>query len=103
MNVCWGIRILRNKTEHRSAGVELNAAIDGVGLAAMPSRPSGGSRRRLLETPVTEERNRKTNDHRVLPRTAKKNPFFTANYGFNPKGTDRWRRIDDDWFATSRF
>jgi len=36
---------------------------------------------------------------RVLPANAKANPFFASHYGFGPKDSNRWRRIDHDWLA----
>ena len=37
--------------------------------------------------------------YRVLPRTAKRNPFFVSQYGFDDERESSWRRIDDDWLA----
>lgn len=37
--------------------------------------------------------------YRVLPRTARRNPFFRSHYGFEEKDASSWRRIDTDWLA----
>lgn len=37
--------------------------------------------------------------YRILPETAKENPFFNDYYGFNDIEEDSWRRIDYDWLS----
>ncbi|MGH9361872.1 MAG: hypothetical protein ACRD2T_08135, partial [Thermoanaerobaculia bacterium] len=39
--------------------------------------------------------------HRIAVKAAKADPFFQEHYGFDKKGQEDWRRIDDDWLGAT--